>query len=1108
MTEPCFLLLASSSSVHYYMFHRLSIPMSLLACATLGLSAPAQKPTTPQSAMGILAPSQAAVPTTFLTSPAWQHFLVQNGGEWTPQWNAATGTPRAIWGSGLPIADWRENSLAEARRHAQQLLQDQSELLGLGTSEFREVIGARMGRTWTLVYDQFFRGLPVIGGRADVRVHMVGRVPMFGSQAWPIPADFDTAPRITPEVATACAWQALAQAPTGVSQPRAIAAPRLVIWGDIDATERAPFYLAWEVSISNVNRDGQGPIGRYYIDAQTGSQLHYTSDKHECGFPGCNLDHTAKGGNEADLPLAAPVNTTVTVMGWTRTGDDAFSPLVNVPQQGLQLTVPGIGTVTTDNNGQFTINIAAAVSIPVGNLVGRHHNPITGASALSGSYNVSPGVATTIQLLTAGASTAQAAHTTTSWWVDQTNEFCRSILGNSAELNTADAIVPSVNAASTCNAYYTGNSIHFYAAGGGCSNTSFSTVVSHEWGHGLDDRYGGISQTQGLSEGWGDILGMYIVDSPILGSGFQTAGVGIRNGNNSTMYPPPSEVHAAGEVWMGFAWQLRDHLAVTLGNRAAAIALTNDIVIGSIVADATDQPGAVTEVFLADDNDGNLANGTPHSVELIWACNQKSLPYPGGGGPQAPANNECVAAINIVNGLNGPYTNSNATTSSPTWPCGNGTNDVWFQYVTNGSGTLSVSTCNQAAFDTEIQIFSGGCGALSSLGCNDDACSLQSSLSVPVTPGAYMIRVGGYNGAMGSFSLDVSGPGGGALASSTPFGAGCYRTSKAFYELFGTSAANDLAGTNMRLVKSGDYYIAQSGGSYVAPTAGATSLVLGDDAEVTVNLTGSFPYFGGTTSTLTVCSNGFVSVAGGNGTSYALSAASWLSSVAPRFGMWHDYNPNALGSGSVKFQQVGTIAYVSWDGVFSYGRSSGGSTWQLQFDLATGNVTYAFQSIDPQGSTSNVTNQYLVGAAGTAPNDDLGSIDITASLPATFRVGRDNAQPLSETSTLPQLGSTLTMTTTNYPVGSLLGIHVISLVQHNPGIDLTSLGMAGCLRFTELESLIAVVPAGGQSTYAMTLPSSPLFAGLPLNSQTYALAVGANTLGLITSNGVAMVVGF
>ncbi|MCA8974453.1 MAG: hypothetical protein KDC98_07010, partial [Planctomycetes bacterium] len=37
---------------------------------------------------------------------------------------------------------------------------------------------------------------------------------------------------------------------------------------------------------------------------------------------------------------------------------------------------------------------------------------------------------------------------------------------------------------------------------------------------------------------------------------------------------------------------------------------------------------AVLEVFIADDNDGNLNNGTPHHPQLAAACNAHSLPYP------------------------------------------------------------------------------------------------------------------------------------------------------------------------------------------------------------------------------------------------------------------------------------------------------------------------------------------------------------------------------------------------------------------------------------------------------------------------------------------------
>ena len=109
---------------------------------------------------------------------------------------------------------------------------------------------------------------------------------------------------------------------------------------------------------------------------------------------------------------------------------------------------------------------------------------------------------------------------------------------------------------------------------------------------------------------------------------------------------------------MGFAWKLRDRLATTMGNRNAAITLSNNIVISTIAADATNQQAAVLEVFIADDDDGNLSNGTPHYADLVWAAEQHSLPYPGQS--SGVSNDECVAAIALVNGTNGSYSSSGA----------------------------------------------------------------------------------------------------------------------------------------------------------------------------------------------------------------------------------------------------------------------------------------------------------------------------------------------------------------------------------------------------------------------------------------------------------------
>ncbi len=571
--------------------------------------------------------------TTKKPVQAFHEFQRQYAGDWIAQWHPATGTPSAIYGTGLPLADWRENSLAEARRHALLQIQQHHDLLGLGTSELRESIGARMGRTWSFKFDQYFRGLPVIGGRVDVRINMKGVVAMLGSQAFPIAADFGVVPTIGEETAVANAWAALGQTPTNARQPAPIAAPRLVVWGDAHAERILPVHLAWEVAVSNVDQNGKGAIGRYYVDAHDGSVLEFRNDKHECGLAGCTAATHAK---KATPPVAKssrpPVPTVVTLQAWTRTGLGGASALVNVPLPGVEVAVPGVGTFVTNASGQITIDIASPVTITFGALNGRHHQPLAGTNNPTGSFLVNPGVATTMQLSSAAATSLEAAHATTSFWIDRTNEFARSVLGNSSQLITASNLLPTVNITSdTCNAFYSGNTLNFYAAGGSCVNMAFSTVVAHEWGHGLDDRYGGISNTpaEGLSEGTADIVAMYLTDQAVIGSGFAGGSSFIRTGNNTRVYPFADAVapHPAGEVWMGFAWQLRQGLRTAYGT-TTAVQISNDIVIGSIVADATTRVNAVREVFIADDDDGNLLNGTPNYTQLSAAAIAKAIPYP------------------------------------------------------------------------------------------------------------------------------------------------------------------------------------------------------------------------------------------------------------------------------------------------------------------------------------------------------------------------------------------------------------------------------------------------------------------------------------------------
>lgn len=468
-------------------------------------------------------------------------------------------------------------------------------------------------------------------------------------------------------------------------------------------------------------------------------------------------------------------------------------------------------------------------------------------------------------------------------------------------------------------------------------------------------------------------------------------------------------------------------------------------------------------------------------------------------------NDDCGGAISVAQGANGPFTNIGATTSVPAWNCAYGGADLWFVYVAPGAGSLTVDTCG-GGFDTIMEMFDGnaGCGSLVSLGCNDDSCGLQSSMTVPVNNGdTIYIRVGGFASNTGTFPLNVNGPAGsGTIATASNYGTGCVAKYGSFYESFSTAASFDLGGTSMSLINSGTGYLALPGlTTFVAPSAMATALSLGDDAETSVSLSQPLVYPGGFTTSLTVCSNGFVSVASGNGTGWSPSVSTMLANLQTGWYCWHDYNPSAAGSGSVKFEEVNGVAYVTWDGVFDYSNTAPNS-WQMQFDLASGNVHYVWQTMSGLGGA------HLVGFSPAGASLDPGSIDLTAALPATFATYASDLLPLAlQAGARPIANNTIPLVTNNLSATTPFGAVLLSLTQFNPGIDLTGLGMAGCAQYQGADVTLLYLPMGAPSnSLPFTIPNA---VGLHIYAQSFAYdpASGLTALGAISSNGVDLGIG-
>ena len=346
-------------------------------------------------------------------------------------------------------------------------------------------------------------------------------------------------------------------------------------------------------------------------------------------------------------------------------------------------------------------------------------------------------------------------------------------------------------------------------------------------------------------------------------------------------------------------------------------------------------------------------------------------------------------------------------------------------------------------------------------------------------------------------SLLPAGPG--SFGTNTALGDGCVRSFASAYESFATAAAFDLSNSAMSLLASGTGYIGVPGVvGFVPPTPAAALVAVGDNVQETVTLSSPFPFPGGTTSALTVCSNGFVSVATGNGTGTTPSVTTMLNFAQTAWGDWHNYLPTGGANGNVKHEEVGSLSIFTWDAVLDFGTGAGPNTWQLQFDRSTGSVHFVW------GTMSLAGNGHLVFYSRGGPSVDPGNTDLSVALPTTgiTIVGVDVLALAVAATSRPVAGTSWNLDVTNIPATGLIGVDIFGLA--DPGInDLGFLGMPGCGLRATLDLLSGWLVIGSSHAHSFPLPASPGLVGIDLFTTSAVFQVPpVNAFGAITSNGI------
>lgn len=370
-----------------------------------------------------------------------------------------------------------------------------------------------------------------------------------------------------------------------------------------------------------------------------------------------------------------------------------------------------------------------------------------------------------------------------------------------------------------------------------------------------------------------------------------------------------------------------------------------------------------------------------------------------------------------------------------------------------------------------------------------------------VAPGFGVVKIDQARVGPGTLTVDVLGevPGGQPVARKESIGSSCGACTPVMYEIFGAPAGFDLANRSMtHTFGGGAYTIADTGATLVTP-AGAT-LTLTDDSETTVTLPFALPYPGGTTTTLRVCSNGFVSPAASNGTAYSPTASGLLGG-APRWcALWHDLNPAGAGSGPVLYEATPTEARITFHGVNNF---SGGGTATFQFRfLPSGTVHIVWGAVTAAG------NGYGVGWSPGGVTVDPGITDLSTqlatptSLCATAFLG-----VRVDASARPVLGTTIQLQTTNIPANTGFGALLLSTVRALPPVDLTALGMPGCQLHLVNPIASAYVPTGASVQEPLAIPNNPALIGFVVVGQGITYSPPLTPFGFVTSNGLLLTLG-
>lgn len=528
---------------------------------------------------------------TLSNSSVWKSFQLAHP-KWTSHFSERTGMPTKAFGT--PIDATGANDTEKAI----SFLNEMNQSFSSGTVQISARPEVKTNKFTNVSFDQTFNGMKVLFSKSSVKL-VNGKVVQFAYGVHPN-IQLEDKPVIGLQQARLAALQGIT---TSIEIIRSTGDISILPVPKDNSFEYRKIYT---VTVST--RNSQNVPQRYltYIDALTGKILLRKNLV-------CHAEGGPKKTGGEELVVDVQVNGDVYMT-------NPYGSVTNEGLNNIYVTVGGTD-YTSSLNGSGTLPVNAGANAIV-RLEGPWSTVNTNGTVPQKSVTLQAGL-NIIDMNTAANVRELSAYKSVNRIHDHCKSWMPTFTGMDFQLPTNIDLTSG-----DCNAFYDGSSINFYAIGNGCNATSLlSDVVFHEYGHGINDNY---YQSQNsfffngaVGEGYADYWGISLGNSPVVGVGFYTDNQdGIRRYDTERkVYPQDlvGEVHADGEIIMG-AWY-DTHLLMG-GDWNATMPLFVEAYAGLQAETADGNEGEaytdiLLDVLLADDNDGDITNGTPNGNAIV-----------------------------------------------------------------------------------------------------------------------------------------------------------------------------------------------------------------------------------------------------------------------------------------------------------------------------------------------------------------------------------------------------------------------------------------------------------------------------------------------------------